>query len=177
MREIEGIEEVLAKLEPHWNEIEAHFAHENEQFKAMLAQDHDLIGRVLKCHLIIEHYLDRILVDHYNIQNIEDVKLSYFQKAKLLPDDGAAAAFVKPGILRLNAIRNQFGHTLRPEVQYGDLGPINTVLEVARRGVQFNEPIDAIEAFTSVTCVFLIVPPQHLEDIFMDAFSELRVYT
>ncbi len=175
MRDIEGIETVVERLKPHWKAIEAHFEHENNRFKALLAQDHDLLGRVLKCHLVIEHYLDRFLTAHYEIRDLADAKLSFYQKAKLLPDSASAAAFVKPGIVRLNTIRNQFGHTLRPVLRNNDLGTINDALSVARRGVKFKEPIEAIEAFTTVACTFLIVPPPKLQEIFMKAFSEVKV--
>jgi hypothetical protein len=176
LRDIEGIEEVVHKLEPYWPEIHAHFEHENNHFKALMAQDHDLLGRVLKCHLIIEHYLARFLSAHFGIEDLVEAKLSYFQKAKLLPDRGSAAAFVKPGILRLNAIRNQFGHTLRPFLRSEDLGPINEVLNVARQGSVFNEPIDANEAFATVASTFLIVPPPKLQRVFIEAFSQVRVH-
>jgi hypothetical protein len=175
MRDIEGIDRVVEQLNPHWKEIEAHFEHENNQFKALLAQDHDLLGRVLKCHLIIEHYLGRFLTAHYGIRDLPEAKLSFFQKAKLLPDTASAAAFVKPGILRLNAIRNDFGHTLRPVLRHNGLGPINDALAVARQGVKFQEPIEAIEAFTTVAGTFLIVAPPKLQEVFIRAFSEVRV--
>jgi hypothetical protein len=174
MRDIEGIEEVVRRLEPHWPEIFAHFEHENRHFKALLAHDHDIMGRVLKCHLIIEHYLARFLAAHFGIDDLPDAKLTFFQKAKLLPESGAAASMVKPGILMLNAIRNQFGHTLRPVLRGQDLGPIAEVLRVARRGAEFAEPIDAIEAFTTVACTFLIVPPPRLQAVFAQAFAHVR---
>jgi hypothetical protein len=67
MRDIEGIETVMRKLEPHWPNIMAHFNSENEKFKALVSQDHDLLGRVLKSHLIVEHYLNRFLTEHYRL--------------------------------------------------------------------------------------------------------------
>ena len=175
MRDIEGIDTVVKRLKPHWKEIDAHFEHENNHFKALLAQGHDLLGRVLKCHLIIEHYLGRVLTAHCGIHDLAEAKLSFYQKAKLLPDTASAAAFVKPGILRLNVIRNDFGHTLRPVLRHSDLGPINDALRVARQGVQFKEPIEAIEAFTTVASTFLIVPPPNLQEVFIRAFSEVKV--
>jgi len=140
-----------------------------------MAQEHDLIGRVLKCHLVLENYLDRFLAAHFGITDLANAKLSFFQKATLLPQKASAAAFVKPGVLRLNAIRNQFGHTLRPVLRVKDLGPIDVVLSIARQRVSFKQPIDAIEAFTTVACTFLIVPPPHLQKIFMEAFKNVRV--
>ena len=175
MRDIEGIEQVVSRLEPYWDEIHAHFEHENTAFKALIAQDHDLIGRVLKCHLVIEHYLGRWLTDHLGIVEISDVRLSFYQKAMLLPDRASAAAFVKPGILCLNKIRNRFGHQLNTALHVNDLGPITEVLNIARQGVGFPEPIDAIEAFTTVASTWLIVAQPNLEKAFTNAFSDVRV--
>lgn len=175
MRDIDGIEKVVEKLKPHYEQIEEHFASENEKFKALLQHDHDLVGRVLKCHLIVEHYLERYLETHYGIDDIENAKLHFFQKAQLLPNKKSAAAFVKPGILKLNSIRNRFGHTLQPDLNMDELGKIGDVLSVVREGAKFDSPIEAIEAFTTVVATFLIVPPKELQEVFIDAFSELRV--
>jgi hypothetical protein len=175
MRDIDGIEKVVQKLKPHYDKIEEHFEFENDKFKTLLQHDHDLVGRVLKCHLIIEHYLERFLADHYGIDDIDNAKLSFFQKAQLLPNKKSAAAFVKPGILKLNSIRNRFGHTLQPDLSKEELGKIGDVLSVVREGVEFDSPIEAIEAFTTVAVTFLIVPPKELQEVFIDAFSELQV--
>jgi hypothetical protein len=175
MKDIEGLDKVLDRLKPHWPEIDAHFMHENDLFKSLLAEDHDLIGRVLKCHLIVEHYLGRFISSHYCIRDLSKTRLSFSQKAQLLPDASSAAAFVKPGILRLNKIRNDFGHTLQPGLSFSSLGPINDILGAARQGASFSEPIEAIEAFTTVASTFLIVPPPNLQQIFLEAFSDVRV--
>lgn len=174
MREIEGIQKIVRRLRPHWKEIEADFERENERFKAMMSKEHDNLGRILKCHLVIENYLDRFLSEHYRIENLDAAKLGFFQKASLLPDGGSAAAFVKPGILKVNTIRNRFGHTLNPVLRMRDLGPISEVLRVARQGVEFKSPIEAIEAFTTVACTWLVVPRPEIQELFMDAFSEVR---
>jgi hypothetical protein len=116
MRDIEGIDAVVAKLKPHWPVIEEHFERENRAFISLTRSNHDVIGRVLKCHLIVEHYLNRFLVAHFEIDNFDEVRLTFAQKAQLLPDRASAAAFVKPGIVQLNRIRNRFGHSLGAEL-------------------------------------------------------------
>jgi hypothetical protein len=175
MRDIEGIEEAAEKIRPHMAEFDAWFETENERFKALLAQDHGLLGRVLKCHLIVEHYLGRYLTAHYKVEDIEEAKLGFFQKAQLLPTRGQAVAFVKPGILRLNAIRNRFGHTLQPELELHDLSAMTDVLGVFRATVTYTQPVDVIEAFTTVACTALIVAPTPLQDAMANAFSSIRV--
>lgn len=175
MRDIEGIDRVILKIRPFLPEIERNFEEENNRFKALLAQDHDPIGRVLKCHLIVENYLERFLADHLRNPDIAEAKLSFFQKAKLLPTRGHAVAFVKPGLLCLNTVRNKFGHTLRPDLKMGELEPLLQVLRVARPNAAFQDPIEVIEAFTTVACTWLIITPPHLQQVWADAFSEVRV--
>ncbi|MHA6140944.1 hypothetical protein ACX3YC_26550 [Pseudomonas mohnii] len=175
MRDIEGIEKVVAYLQPHMPEIEARFHTENENYINLMNRPHDIIGRLLKCHLVVEHYLERFLSEHYGIENVQSAKLGFFNKAALLPGRASSAAFVKPGILRLNSLRNQVGHNLGADITFNDLGPIDGVLNVARPGIVFASPIDAIEAFTTVVCTWLIVPPKELQPIFTEAFSEVRL--
>jgi hypothetical protein len=60
-------------------------------------------------------------------------------------------------------------------LRFGSLGAINECLAIARQGVSFGGPIDAIESFTTVASTFLIVPPPNLQQVFIEAFSEVRV--
>ena len=175
MREIEGIERVIARLRPHWDVIDQHFESENARFKELIATSHDDLGRILKCHLVVEHYLDRFLVEHYRLPELENGRFSFYQKAFLLPNGRAAAAFVKPGILRLNTIRNKFGHYVATTLTFDDLGAMTEVLRIARPDVLVPSPVDAVEAFTAVACAFLLVPPPKLQEVFADAFEELQV--
>ncbi len=124
---------------------------------------------------VVEHYLNRFLVAHFRIDNLDNARLSFAQKAALLPNRTTAAAFVKPGILQLNRIRNRLCHSLTAELSVQELGAIHTVLDIARPGVEFRNPAEAIEVFTTVTCTFLIVPPPALQQIFAEAFSSVQV--
>jgi hypothetical protein len=133
------------------------------------------MARVLKCHLIVEHYLNQFLSSHLELTDFDDVRLTFAQKAKLLPDRASAAAFVKPAIIQLNRLRNRFAHTLGAEVSFDDLGAMQSILEVARRGVTFNSPVAAIEEFTTVACTFLIVTPPDLQRVFAEAFADVRI--
>lgn len=175
MRDIEGIEKVIEKLAPFRVDIDEHFKSENERFKGFMEKEHDLPGLVLKCHLIVENYLERYLSVHYGIEEIESARLTFFQKAKLLPDTASSSAFIKPGVVELNVIRNHIGHDLDTVIEPHNLVRINQVLKIAREGVEFEDVGARIEAFTTVACTFLIVAPKKLEDAFMDAFSEIRV--
>ncbi len=54
MKDIDGIEQAVAVLRPHWQEIEADFGKQNQRYLDLVAADHDAIGRVLRAHLVIE---------------------------------------------------------------------------------------------------------------------------
>ena len=83
MREIEGIDYVIRKLKPHMDSILQNCDREIERFNTLMDQNHNLIGRVLKCHLVVEYYIEKFLINHFNIQNIDSAKLSFFQKARI----------------------------------------------------------------------------------------------
>lgn len=51
------------------------------------------------------------------------------------------------------------------------------VLEhVKRFRGNFDSPVDAIEAFAPVPCAFLSIPPKHLQETFMEAFSHIHPF-
>jgi len=156
-------------------EIEERFNIENERFITLIQHPHDIIGRLLKCHLIVEHYLERFLSEHFGLESVEDAKLNFFNKAMLLPTSSTSAAFVRPGILKLHSIRNKASHNLARGPSFDDLGPISEVLRIARPAIAFGSPIEAIEAFTTVACTWLIVPPKEHQQLFADAFADVRV--
>lgn len=177
MRDIEGIEAALDVLKPHWAEIEADFARHNERFLALAAADHDAIGRVLRAHLVIENFLDTYLTATFEVENLDEVRLTFAQKAKLLPSRNSSAAFVRPGIIQLNTVRNRFGHQINHEIQPHEISAILQALEIARPGKSFASPVEVIEAFSPVACAFLSVPPRHLQRLFMEAFAHVHSHT
>jgi hypothetical protein len=174
MKHIDGLDQVSRVLESHWEQIADEFNRDNQRFLALAVADHDVIGRVLRAHLIIESFVDTFLSRHYGIQDIEEIRLSFHQKAKLLPSHGSSAAVVRPGVLQINAVRNKFGHQLHRTVEREEISAVYEMLEIARRGVVFSDPVAAIEAFTPIACAFLSIPSENLRKILSDAFAHLR---
>lgn len=173
MRDIDFIPDVVAELAPLLPSIEERFNQENEMFKKLLAQDHDLIGRVLKCHLIIENYINRHLESASPSHDWQDAKLRFAQKIELLPKANAKVAWVLPGIREINIIRNRFGHRITASLSPNDLAACISVLTVARSGQHYTDPIKIIEDFTTIACTWLIIDPE-IERIFAEAFSRAR---
>lgn len=132
---------------------------EIDRFDEAFSADHNAIGRILRVHLVIEQYMNEYLKGEYKIGNLEELRLSFGQKTKLLKDGTSPAAFVKSAIQNVNSVRNKFSHTLTPKIEWGAINNVMDVLKIARKGVVYSEPIDAIEAFAPVACAFLINAP------------------
>jgi hypothetical protein len=173
MRDIDFIPDVVAELAPHWSKIDQRFNEENEAFKKLLATDHDLTGRVLKCHLIVENYINRHLQSVSPLHNWENARLSFAQKIELLPQANDKVAWILPGIRELNTIRNRFGHRIEANVSLKDLSNCKAILAIARSGKRYTEPASVIEDFTTVACTWLIVDPE-IEGIFDEAYRRVR---
>lgn len=176
MREIEGIEEAMDVLKPYWGEIEQDFRRNNDRFLALIATDHDVIGRVLRSHLVVENFLNSYLQETFELEDFDELRLTFAQKAKMLPSSKASAAFVRPGIIQLNKVRNKFGHELNHVIEFGEINAITQVLDIARPSASFPAPIDAIEAFAPVACAFLSIPPKHLQEAFVEAFKHVHTH-
>lgn len=176
MKDIDGVHQVLEVLKPHMEYVEKHFSEINKTFIDLMAQSHDDIGRVLKCHLVVEHFLTNFIAEFYKIERLEELQLRFSQKVELIPMAGGSASFVRPGIIQLNRIRNKLGHDLSTKVERHNISAIYEVLAIARKGLDFGDPIKAIEAFTPIACAFLSLPPPELQGIFMDAFKKIVTY-
>ena len=155
----EGQQILLDLFAPIMDELTKEAQAEVDRFDAAFSADHNAIGRVLRVHLVIEQYMNEHIKSTYKIDNLEELRLSFAQKAKLLKDDLSPPAFVKAAILNVNAVRNKFSHTLTPKIEWGEVNNVTNVLKIARKGVIYAEPIDAIEAFAPVACAFLIDAP------------------
>ena len=82
MRIIDGLENFMNSLKPYLPQIEEAFNEENERYKALIEQDHKLIGRVLKSHLILEQYLNKFLLNRYSGLNLKKTKAQILDRSK-----------------------------------------------------------------------------------------------
>ena len=173
MVEIRGVHEAVEVLRPYWREFSEHFESENQKFKMLFGSDYVGVGRVLRCHMISEKYIEEYLRKKLNIANISDARLSYYQKAMLLPDRGYPPMMVKPGLLKLHTIRNRFAHNLNSSFSDKELESMTWIMQISGRKTQNVEAITLIESFTTLACTFLIVTPPHIEDVFARATAHL----
>jgi hypothetical protein len=126
-------------------------------------QDTEVIGRILRAHLYVEHYLtENIRAKNPALGSLEDARLTFAQKVALLDIRGPAVASLVPGIRRLNAIRNRISHTLRAEVtsEDADVFLANELFRLLRDkaaepDTPSTDPVDVLEAFAKLAGLWL----------------------
>src|SRR5690349_2061866 len=68
-------------------------------------QDTATIGRILRAHLFVEHFLTEYLqARNPEIGSLDDARLTFAQKTALVDAGMAATSYLIPGIRRLNSI-------------------------------------------------------------------------
>jgi len=126
-------------------------------------QNVEVIGRILRAHLFVEHYLAEYLA-HANprLGSLTEAKATFAQKVALLDAANPDIASMILGIKRLNAIRNRLAHNLGAQVSDEDAGVFLNcerfaALRAARAGeqIQTNSPLEILEDFARHTAVAL----------------------
>lgn len=144
----DAIREYFASFRTHFNSVK-------DEILFAFQRDHDLIGRVLKCHLILETYMDNCIKYLNKDQlSIDNTSLRFNQKIDLLENklDGIDSYF--KGIRSLNKIRNKLAHNLRCEITLSDVQSMKVYVEMYKRE-KIEDPIRMIEEFTIVACALL----------------------
>lgn len=163
--------ELLGGRDTAFAVIDAEFG----EMRARWNQDVVAIGRILRSHLYVEHYLTEFLEKaNPRLGSLADARLTFAQKVHLLNPDQRLERVV-PGIKRLNAIRNRLAHRLDAHVTDEDAevflsdGAFKAMrIEGAKPGAPSNDPLDVLEAFAQHISSAL----QHEFSVFGNAFSK-----
>lgn len=92
-------------------------------------QDTEVLGRILRAHLFVEHFLSLyIQARNTELPSVDEARLTFAQKVALVGGGSPGMGYLLPGIRRLNSIRNRIVHTLRAVVTDADM---NTFLRIA----------------------------------------------
>jgi hypothetical protein len=93
-----------------------------KEFDSLWQQDAERIGRVLKAHLTVEHFLTRYIeFNNPMLPPLADARITFSQKIDLLHQNDRLASELKPGLRRLNQVRNRLAHNLKVEVRAEDV--------------------------------------------------------
>jgi hypothetical protein len=106
-----GIEALDAATQDHMRE-----------FSSLWDADAERIGRVLKAHLTVEYFLTRYIeYNNPNLPSIREVRLTFSQKMDFISPSDSLLYDLKPGIKRLNQIRNRLAHNIHVEIDDNDI--------------------------------------------------------
>jgi len=124
-------------------------------------QNIDLIGRILRAHLFVEHYMTEYIANtNSRLGDLNQARLSFVQKTALLDATNPDMADILPGIRQLNRIRNRLAHNLDVQVTSEDarafleserFAALRTARE--REKAVSSEPIDVLEDFAQHTSI------------------------
>lgn len=94
----------------------------NKKISELLSNSGDEMGVVLKCHLIIEHYIDAFLTVAYpTIVSFERIRITFNQKIELINNNRTTLGHSFKAVKSLNSLRNKFAHKLGYVIQDLDL--------------------------------------------------------
>lgn len=99
----------------------AAFDKEHARVTAAWDRDTSTIGRILRAHLFVEHFLGEYLSkQNPRLGGLEDARLSFAQKLALVGRGDISVRDLLPGVRHLNAIRNRIAHKLTADVTEQD---------------------------------------------------------
>lgn len=128
------------------------------EFERLWEQDYAIVGKVLRCHLLLEHYLDRyIRTANPAIVEWDSVRLTFYQKLVLASHPQSVLVIVGPGIIAINRLRNRLVHNLSVSFDENELQEVRQFVAIKYHGLEQEPPtgIEMIEDFTATACTFL----------------------
>jgi hypothetical protein len=120
----------------------------------------ELIGRVLACHLIVEHYLTKYLeLNTPTDLSWDAAKLSFSQKIALAcgKDSPICNNNLHEGILTLNRIRNDFSHNIEVALDSKKIDNLKKILKAfsikSEDSAKYSD-VAIVEIFTMMACSY-----------------------
>jgi hypothetical protein len=139
-------------------ELQKEFQLFDTKIKSLFNTPIDELGIVLKCHLIIENYIDEYLAACYpTIISLKDARLTFSQKLELVNNQWLITFFVYKGVKSLNSLRNKFAHQLSYRITEQDCQQMKQTMTQwgAASGRVAGDGVQLIQEFTSHACLLL----------------------
>ena len=150
-------------------------------------QDVGAIGRILRAHLFVEHFITEcLLAFNPALGGLDKARVSFAQKLALIEDYSSETQELAVGIRRLNKIRNQLAHNLEAKVTDKDKDALLSVktfsalrLELAKPGAPGDNSMDVLEDFAKHVGSRLeaLADPDSLANRFQQALHEYEQRT
>lgn len=141
---------LFAKLLADVNNMEEDLRVFNRRYRQFLERDDAAVATVLRCHLVVEHFLDTYLrAANPIILHWDEARLTFVQKLSLADNPLSSINMLMPGLKCLNKIRNRVAHQLQVEFNDMDIQPIRSFVSVwyGAAGKPVPDGMDLLEAF------------------------------
>ena len=156
--------------------IEAEFSSMTKRW----SQDVESIGRILRAHLYLEHYMTEYLEKaNPRLGSLSDARLSFNQKVFLLDAGSPTLIDLIPGIKHLNKVRNRLAHQLTAIVREEEAAVFLDAEffkamrdESAKPNLPSQNPLDILEEFGQHASVRLCSEFSEFSKAFGQALSE-----
>lgn len=138
----------------------------NNTILDLLNNKSDNLAIILKCHLIIEHYIDIYLEASYpTIEKWKNLRLTFSQKLELINNSKTAFSLYYTALKELNTIRNKFSHKLNYSMSQSDYKEINKIMSIWNDALQKpkNQSLNLIIEFTIHICSHLYIITNGIE--------------
>lgn len=127
----------------------------NEMVSKLFEKEEGTIGRVLKCHLVIEKYLNDLLNFHLGPKlDLEKVRLSFNQKLFILEGISDEFFIYGKGIREINSLRNRIAHRLDYDINESNLDTCETFAKFLSQNQNLKK-IEIVEIFSYNVCVLI----------------------
>jgi hypothetical protein len=136
----------------------------SRDFHTAWSQNGEQIGRILRCHLAVEHFLTRVIEEmNPSLGSLSHARVTFSQKLELADTRNPIISSLQPGLRRLNQIRNRIAHQLSATVTESDRDAILAISffrvayesEMRPYGAPSNEPLRVLEQFSEFAASML----------------------
>ncbi len=127
----------------------------NIQFDNMLHSSTDQMAIVLKCHLIIEYYIDEYIKYAFpSIKNIEKMNLRFANKVEMINNQNTTFGMYYKSLKQINSLRNKFAHNLDYEIRISDVNEIAVIINAFNNagGYTITLGVELIKQYTMWFC-------------------------
>jgi len=127
----------------------------NDKIISLLKSQSDELGLVLKCHLIIEHYIDELFnVAYPTIKVWKKARLNFSQKLELINTPHTIMETAYTSLKSLNTLRNKFSHKIAYVIKDEDYSEIKEFVSAWYKagGYAIPEGPRIIENYTLLIC-------------------------
>jgi hypothetical protein len=153
-------------MNKHWMPpLVGGFSNGNVTWQRLEEIDYDLLGFLLSCHLIIEHYLEHYIATYTRAPfQWDSAKLTFGQKISLISTLPFKEPYnLPPTIKHLNSLRNKFSHNIKTTLSEEDLLPFRQFIEKCtneKSGIPTN-PKDLLSMYMGIVCAYFASSISH----------------